>query len=100
MLARMNNSISIVECGTSFGISTVYLALAVAQNAAITSKTAHGILTVEKNSEKLAKAREMWAQAGEAVNKWIHSEEGDLLDILADAANIPDTIDFLFLDGK
>lgn len=96
----MNNSINIVECGTSFGLSTIYLALAVGQNAAITSKKAFGVLTVEKDSMKIAKARETWAQAGAAVADWIHPKDGDLLEILAEGTNIPDTIDLLFLDGK
>lgn len=100
MLARMNNSTSIVECGTSFGLSTIYLALAAGQNILTTSTKAHGVLTMEMDSTKLAQAREIWAQAGTSVTEWIHSKEGNLLKILADEANIPETVDLLFLDGK
>ena len=100
MLARMNNSTSIVECGTSFGLSTIYLALAVAQNAQSPSMKADGVLTMEKDSGKMARARETWAQAGTSVAEWIHPREGDLLEILADETNLPDTVDLLFLDGQ
>lgn len=44
-----------VEAGTSFGVSTIYLALAVAE-----------------------KARQHWESAGDDVEKWIELREGDL----------------------
>jgi predicted O-methyltransferase YrrM len=99
MLARMNNSTSIVECGTSFGLSTIYFALAVGQNATANAKRARGVLTIEKDPAKLARARETWAQAGPTVTEWIHAKEGDLLEILADGTSLPGTVDLLLLDG-
>jgi predicted O-methyltransferase YrrM len=55
---------------------------------------------MENDSAKLAKARETWAQAGATVTEWIHSKEGDFLEILADETSLPRTVELLFLDGR
>ncbi|KAJ5770864.1 S-adenosyl-L-methionine-dependent methyltransferase [Penicillium nucicola] len=85
---------NIVEAGTSFGVSTIYLALAVAQTKSATGKSGIVIAT-EKEKEKAAIARKYWAQCGKEVEQEIDLREGDLLETLADG--LPQ-IDLLLLD--
>ncbi|PKY02739.1 putative O-methyltransferase [Aspergillus campestris IBT 28561] len=85
---------NIVEAGTSFGVSTIYLALAVAQNKARTRKTGVVIAT-ENESEKAKVARGYWAQCGEDVEGQIDLREGNILETLK--VNMPQ-VDLLLLD--
>ncbi|KAJ5966333.1 hypothetical protein N7481_013047 [Penicillium waksmanii] len=85
---------NIVEAGTSFGVSTIYLALAVGKTKAATGKSGVVIAT-EKETEKAAIARKYWAQCGPEVEKEIDLREGDLLETLK--SDLPD-IDLLLLD--
>ncbi|KAB8235877.1 O-methyltransferase [Aspergillus alliaceus] len=83
LLARATGARNIVEAGTSFGVSTTYLALAAGQNA----QTQPGecdtkVVATEKEPNKAAKAREHWKDAGEEVEPYITLLEGDLLDTL------------------
>lgn len=87
---------NIVEAGTSFGVSTIYLALAVARTKAATGKPGVVIAT-ENESEKAAIARKYWAQCGPEVEQEIELREGDLLETLKEG--LPD-IDLLLLDSK
>lgn len=87
---------NIVEAGTSFGVSTIYLALAVARTTAATGKPGVVIAT-EKESEKAAIARKYWAQCGLEVERQIELREGDLLQTLKDG--LPE-VDLLLLDSK
>ncbi|KAK6698204.1 hypothetical protein SNK05_011050 [Fusarium graminearum] len=86
LLARSINAKNIVEAGTSFGVSTMYLALAVGQN--VTEERAKGgnvtgkIVATEKESSKAARARKHWSEAGEEVESWIELREGDLRETL------------------
>ncbi|OBT49665.1 hypothetical protein VE04_09726 [Pseudogymnoascus sp. 24MN13] len=86
LLARSMGALNIVEAGTSFGVSTMYLALAVGQNIA-QAKAGGGVevtgkvIATEKEATKAAWAREYWKEAGEEV------EEG-----------MPEKIDLLLLD--
>ncbi|ESU10966.1 hypothetical protein SNK03_010982 [Fusarium graminearum] len=86
LLARSINAKNIVEAGTSFGVSTMYLALAVGQN--VTEERAKGgnvtgkIVATEKESSKAARARKHWSEAGEEVEPWIELREGDLRETL------------------
>lgn len=89
MLARGCGARSIVEFGTSFGISTLYLAAALRDNGG------GRIVTTEFEPSKLAKARDHLAAAGLA--DLVEFREGDALQTLA--ADLPDTIDLLLLDG-
>jgi predicted O-methyltransferase YrrM len=100
MLACLNGSKSIIECGTSFGVSTIYMALAVSQNASRQNREAYGVLTMEKDSSKVARAKKIWAEAGPDVEEWIHPHEGGLLEILQNEDLLPKTVDLLFLDGN
>jgi predicted O-methyltransferase YrrM len=96
----LNGSTTIVECGTSFGVSTIYLALAVSRNASHRRSDAYGVLTMEKDAHKVAKAKEIWAEAGPEVEDWIEPREGDLLEILASDTGLPEKVDLVFLDGR
>ncbi len=61
----------IVEAGTSFGVSTIYLALAVGQNVADAAAVVEGkVIATEKEPTKAARAREHWREAGAEVEHW------------------------------
>lgn len=103
LLARSIGARNIVEAGTSFGVSTIYLALAVGQNVAdakaVTGKPVTGkVIGTEKEPTKAAKAREHWKQAGDEVEPWIEVREGDLQETLKVEEGMPDEIDMLLLD--
>ncbi|PYI11013.1 hypothetical protein BO78DRAFT_426072 [Aspergillus sclerotiicarbonarius CBS 121057] len=85
---------NVVEAGTSFGVSTIYLALAVAKTKAATSK-AGTVIATEKEKAKADVARKYWVQCGATVEEQIDLREGDLLETLKE--NLPE-IDLLLLD--
>ncbi|KAI1137799.1 S-adenosyl-L-methionine-dependent methyltransferase [Hypoxylon sp. FL0543] len=95
LLLRSIGARFVVEAGTSFGLSTIYLALAVGQNASLQGSTGKVIAT-EKESTKAEKAREHWRAAGGDIEKWIELREGDLRETLK--TNLSEQIDFLLLD--
>jgi predicted O-methyltransferase YrrM len=104
LLARSIGARNIVEAGTSFGVSTIYLALAVGQNVARlkadgVSDAAGKVVATEKEPSKAARAREHWKEAGRAVEPWIELREGDLLETLKDEG-MPETVDLLLLDSE
>lgn len=85
------------QAGTSFGVSTIYLALAVAHNAALTGKSGQVIAT-ENEPNKARQARANWKEAGDEVRQVIDLREGDLLETLK--VNMPkERIDLLLLDS-
>jgi predicted O-methyltransferase YrrM len=101
LAARSIGAVNIVEAGTSFGVSTMYLALAVGQNVhdGRSSSSAGKVIGTEKEPEKAAKARSIWNEAGhEEVAKWIDLRVGDLRTTLK--ADLPETIDMLLLDSE
>jgi tRNA A58 N-methylase Trm61 len=106
LLARAMGTRTIVEAGTSFGVSTMYLALAVGQNVTQARKSdGHGtvegkVIGTEKEPSKAARAREHWKEAGEEVEPWIELREGDLLETLKVEDGLPKEIDMLLLDSK
>ena len=87
---------NVVEAGTSFGVSTIYLALGVAQNKARTGKSGTVIAT-ENESEKARVARAYWAQCGKDVEGQIDLREGNILETLKE--NMPQ-VDLLLLDSE
>ncbi|HVI99087.1 MAG TPA: class I SAM-dependent methyltransferase [Sphingomonas sp.] len=89
MLARATNARSIVEFGTSFGLSTLYLAAALRDNGG------GRLITSEFEPSKIARAKENLAAGGLA--DLVEVREGDALQTLA--VDLPDTIDILLLDG-
>ncbi|KAF4196865.1 hypothetical protein CNMCM8694_004125 [Aspergillus lentulus] len=97
-LARTLNATSIVEAGTSYGVSTIYLALAVADNlAAAPAASGKGtVIATEYEPAKAEQARKHWAECGEAVSSVIDLREGDLRETLK--TNLPERVDMLLLD--
>ncbi|KAK7736027.1 hypothetical protein SLS63_003547 [Diaporthe eres] len=85
---------NVVEAGTSFGVSTIYLALAVGKAKAATGKSGTVIAT-EKETQKAEIARGYWAQCGAAVEQEIDLRVGNLLETLKEG--LPQ-IDLLLLD--
>lgn len=94
-LCRATNAKTIVEAGTSYGISTIYLALAAATNAEVTGGKGVVIAT-EHEPTKAAKAREYWNECGENVSGAIDLREGDLRETLKQNLN---NVDLLLLDS-
>lgn len=88
---------NVVEAGTSFGVSTIYLALAVNKVKAASGKDGVVIAT-EKESSKAAIARQYWKQCGLEVENVIDLREGNLLETLQH--DLPDQVDLLLLDSK
>ncbi|EEH33201.1 hypothetical protein PAAG_04254 [Paracoccidioides lutzii Pb01] len=104
LIARSTGATTIVEAGTSFGVSTIYLALAAGQNAAsqsaspITPGQGGKVIATEKEPEKAKRAREHWKEAGDEVEPWITLLEGDLKETLTMEVDKVDKIDLLLLD--
>ena len=89
MLARATRARTIVEYGTSFGLSTLHLAAALRDNGG-------GLLIgTEFEPTKLAHARGNLARAGLA--DLVEIREGDALETLS--RDLPDSIDVVLLDG-
>lgn len=89
MLARATGAQTIVEFGTSFGVSTLHLAAALRDNGG------GRLFTSEFEPGKAARARATFAEAGFA--DLIELREGDALETLA--RDLPDSIDLVLLDG-
>jgi predicted O-methyltransferase YrrM len=87
-LIRASRPATVVEFGTSFGISTIHLAAAVRDNG-----TGH-VVSTELHAAKVAQARANVAEAGLAGLVTI--VEGDARETLAD---IPGPVGFVLLDG-
>ncbi|RFU81905.1 hypothetical protein TARUN_285 [Trichoderma arundinaceum] len=96
-LARATGARNIAEIGTSFGVSTIYLALAVGSNLDLLGGEGKVIAT-EKEHTKALRARQYWKEAGDdLVARHIDLREGDLLETLK--SNIPQ-IDLVLLDSQ
>jgi predicted O-methyltransferase YrrM len=89
MLARSTRARSIVEFGTSFGISTLYLAAALRENGG------GRLISSEFEPSKVARAREHLVEAG--LDDLVEIREGDALKTLS--AGLPEYIDLVLLDG-
>ena len=89
MLARSTDARHIVEFGTSFGISTIFLAAALRDNGA------GRVITTEFESSKAARARENLTEAG--LIDLVEIREGDALETLAH--DLPVAVDLVLLDG-
>lgn len=96
-LLRATGALNVVEAGTSFGVSTIYLALAVSQNLKRSPAGSQGrVIATEHEPEKARQARAYWAEAGAEVARVIELREGDLLQTLK--TDMP-SVDFLLLDS-
>jgi predicted O-methyltransferase YrrM len=89
MLARSGGARTIVEFGTSFGISTLHLAAALRDNGG------GRLITSEFEPSKVARARENLVAGGLA--DLVEIREGDALQTLS--AGLPESVDLLLLDG-
>ncbi|WFP62933.1 MULTISPECIES: O-methyltransferase [unclassified Mesorhizobium] len=89
MLARSTGARIIVEFGTSFGISTLYLAAALRDNGG------GRLITTEFEPSKVTRAKANLAEGG--LLDLVEIREGDALETLS--RDLPDRIDLLLLDG-
>jgi predicted O-methyltransferase YrrM len=89
MLVYASGATSVVEFGTSFGISTLYLAAALKDNGG------GRVITSEFEPSKVERAQKNFEAAGLA--DLIDLRAGDALETLA--GNLPDRIDVVLLDG-
>ena len=89
LLCRSINASRVVEAGTSFGVSTLYLAAALRDNQA-----EHGVvIATEHESSKVKIARKNFQEAG--LSKYIDLREGDLRQTLKDISR---PVDFMLID--
>jgi predicted O-methyltransferase YrrM len=89
MLTRSTRARSVLEFGTSFGVSTVYLAAALRDNGG------GRFITTEFESTKAVRARENLTEAG--LIDLVEIREGDALETLSH--DLPETFDLVLLDG-
>jgi predicted O-methyltransferase YrrM len=89
MLARSSGARTIVEFGTSFGISTLHLAAALRDNGG------GDLITSEFEPSKVARARHNLTTGG--LTDLVEIREGDALQTLS--VDLPDKIDLVLLDG-
>jgi predicted O-methyltransferase YrrM len=89
MLARSSRAETIVEFGTSFGISTLHLAAALRDNGG------GRLITSEFEPSKVSRARQNLTAGGLA--DLVEFREGDAMQTLR--VNLPETVDLLLLDG-
>jgi predicted O-methyltransferase YrrM len=87
LLCRAMGARRVVEVGTSYGVSTLYLADAVRANGGGT------VIATEYEATKAAAARINFAEAG--LETFIDLREGDLRETLTD---LPGSIDFVLMD--
>lgn len=91
-LCRATDARRIVEVGTSFGVSTLYLAAAVRDNIRV-SGGAGVVIGTEYEPAKASAARAHFAQAG--LSDLIDLREGDLRETLRE---VEGPVDFLLVD--
>jgi predicted O-methyltransferase YrrM len=89
MLARACKACSVVEFGTSFGISTLHLAAALRDNGG------GRVISTEFETSKIARAQANINAAG--LSDLVEIRAGDALHTLA--TGLPDHIDLVLLDG-
>jgi predicted O-methyltransferase YrrM len=92
LVCRSLNARRVVEAGTSYGVSTIYLACAVRDN--VRAGGGEGVVIgTEHEPGKAEAARRNFAEAG--VSQYIDLREGDLRETLKDVAG---PIDFMLSD--
>ncbi|KAK8878753.1 S-adenosyl-L-methionine-dependent methyltransferase [Apiospora arundinis] len=102
LLLRASGARYVVEAGTSFGVSTIYLALAARQNALLAGDSqgqgGGKVIATENEPSKADKAKAHWALTGEGLGEWIDLRVGDIRETLK--TDLPEQVDFLLLDSK
>ncbi|MGA3000477.1 MAG: class I SAM-dependent methyltransferase [Acetobacteraceae bacterium] len=91
-LCRASNARRIVEAGTSYGVSTLYLAAAVRDNVLVAGGTGL-VVGTEYEPAKAAAARSHFEQSG--LSQFIDLREGDLRETLR---QIDAPVDFMLVD--
>lgn len=86
---RAKGAKRVVECGTSYGVSTIFLAAAVRAN----GEPKGVVIGTEYEPEKAAAARANWAEAGLA--DYIDLREGDIRETIRDCGG---PVDFVLMD--
>ena len=89
MLGRTMSAHTIVEFGTSFGVSTIYLAAALRDNGG------GRVIGTEFEPEKIERAYANLTEAG--LKDLVEIREGDALETLAH--DLPETVDLVLMDG-
>ncbi len=92
-LCRSLRAERVVEAGTSFGISTLYLAAAVRDNATAAGVENGVVIGTEYEPKKAEAARGNFREAG--LTDWIELREGDLRETLRDVGG---PVDFMLVD--
>ena len=95
LTARAIQAKRVVEFGSSFGISTIYLATAVRDNMGTNSNPAAQVIGSEMEASKCAAATKSLADAG--LSGIARILQGDALQTLA---TVEAPIDLVFLDGR
>ncbi len=91
-LLRAIKARRVIEIGTSYGVSTLYLAAALRDNVQHTDDTAF-VIGTEYEPQKATAARMQIAEAG--LSRFVHLLEGDLRETLK---TIEGPIDFMLVD--
>jgi predicted O-methyltransferase YrrM len=92
LLCRANNARRIIEAGTSYGVSTLYLAAAVRDNVRATGGSGV-VIGTEYEPNKASAARRHFDEAG--LSDFIDLREGDLRETLKD---VDGPVDFMLVD--
>lgn len=93
ILLHSKNAKNVLEIGTSVGYSTIWCAEAIMKNAG-------KIITIEKNQDKIARAKNNFKDAG--VTKFIEIQHGNALDVLSELnrnQNYQEFFDFVLIDA-
>lgn len=94
---------TVVEAGSGHGISTAYLALAVAKNVERSTKngvngTHKGkVIATEYDPTKAAESHKNWEACGDGIADLIELRVGDLQETLKDLE--PGSVDFVLIDS-
>lgn len=89
-LIRAKGATTVVEAGTSYGVSTIYLALAAGRNGG-------RVIATEKEEGKAERARGYWRECGGEVEGAVELRVGDLLETLKEGV---EGVEVLLLDSE
>jgi len=78
MLLRLKNAKNMLEIGTSTGYSTIWCAEAISENSG-------KIITIEKNQDKIKRAKENFQKSG--ISRSIEVKEGNAIEILEELSS-------------